>query len=81
MSCRYSASTSRLRAAGLGDDAIDAVAHELGIGIARADRVDGDAARAGLDRERAREADERVLGRAIGRDIGIALEARRSRRR
>ena len=53
----------------------DAVAHELGVGIAGAHRVDGDAARGGLGRERAREADERVLCRAIGRDIRVAFEA------
>jgi hypothetical protein len=66
---------SRSRAPGLLGHAIEAVAHELGIGVSRADRIDGDAATRDLGGERAGEADERMLGRAIGRDIRITLEA------
>src|SRR5262249_24845077 len=69
----------RLRAAGLGGDALDAVAHELSVGIAGANRVDRDPARCGLGGERARQAHERVFRGAIGADIGIASEPRRRR--
>ena len=63
------------RAAGLGGDPGDAVAHEVGVGVARADRIDGDAGRAVSSGERAHQADHRVLGRAVGGDIGVALQA------
>ena len=45
------------------------------LGEAGADRVDGDAGRRELDRQRARQADDAVLGGAVGRDVGIALQA------
>ena len=42
---------------------------------ARTDRVDGDAGLGGLGGKRPHQPDHTVLGRDIGRDIGVALEA------
>lgn len=50
-----------LAAAGLGDDAGDALGHDVGVGEAGADGVDGDAACRDLLRERPGQADQRVL--------------------
>ena len=57
-------------------DAIEALGDEIGVGKARADGIDGDAGLGRLERQRAHEADDRVLGGAIGAHIGIALQAR-----
>ena len=43
------------------------------------DRVDGDAGLGGLGGQRPHQADHAVLGRDIGRDIGVALEPGRGR--
>ena len=45
------------------------------LGVARAHGVDGHAGRGELERQRAREPDERVLACAIGRDVGVAALA------
>ncbi len=53
----------------------DGFAHEIGVGIAGADRIHGHAGFGGFDRQRAHEADDRMLGGAIGRHIRIALQS------
>ena len=58
------------------DDRGDAVAHQVGVGEARTDRVDGDAGLRRLQRQRAHQPDHRMLGGAVGDDIGVALQAR-----
>ena len=48
-------------ATGLGDDVGDAVAQDLGLGVARTHRIDRDALPRHLERQRAGEADHPVL--------------------
>ena len=62
-------------AAGLLDDALDRFLQHVGFDEARADRVDGDAGLGGFGGQRPHQADDAVLGRDIGRDIGVALQA------
>ena len=64
---------------GLFRERLHGAGHEVGIGVARADGVDGDAALDDLERERPREPDEPVLGRAVGRDVRVARHAGRAR--
>src|SRR5581483_10108805 len=53
------------------------VVHHLGVGVARAYGVDGDAAFRRLQRQRAHQPDHGMLRRRIGGDIGITLQPRR----
>src|SRR2546430_14146556 len=62
------------RAARLGHDVARAVPHHVGRDEARTDRIDGDALAADLGGERAREADQRVLGGRGGRNVRRADE-------
>ena len=64
------------RFAGLAHDVGDRGADHLGIGVARADRVDRDVAARHLQRQRARQSDDAVLGRAVRGDVGVADQAR-----
>ena len=66
-------------ARGLLADVADGVAHDAGVRVPGADRVDGDAGLRDLERECARHADEAVLRRAVGRAIGVAPQAGRAR--
>ena len=76
--CRRISVESRVsRAAGPGDDALETRFREVGVGVARADGVDGDPRSRRLDRQGPHEADDRMFCRAIGADIGVAFEAGR----
>ncbi len=63
------------RPPGLGDDRFDRPRDQWRIGKAGADGIDGHAGPCQFQRECPRQADDPVLGRDIGRDIGIARQA------
>ena len=76
--CGLAARSARLglgaRPPGLGHDGFDRALEHRRAGVAGADRVDGDAGLRGLERQRPGQADHAVLGGAVARDIGVALE-------
>ena len=74
-----SARASFCRAAGLGNDVGDGIFEQRRVGEARTDRVHGHRMAREFDAERAHQADDAMLGRAIGRDIGIAFQSGRRR--
>ena len=56
--------------AGMLHDLLDRLVHHLGLGVARANRVGGDAGAVKLARDRPRETDDAVFARAVGGDVG-----------
>ncbi len=75
LAARSGASASARRAAGLRHDRLDRALQHRRQHVAGADGVDGDAGLRGLERERAGQADDAVLGGAVAGDVGVALEA------
>src|SRR5205807_4064638 len=63
--------------AGLLDDVVDRAFQQIGFGETGTYGIDGNTALRRLQRQRTHETNHRMLGGAIGADIGVALETRR----